>query len=121
MQCVKEAGFLRPDLPCDEPRLLRSLLGFDLLASLLGSVDSEGFQAEQLCPNFIYWEFSKVEPLLTLLLGDENMRNQLFSVEVPEQFLAKALRNLEQLGMTGASTRWKAKTVTCFLNKYSGS
>lgn len=111
---------LRPDLPAGDYRLLRSLLGFDMLMALVVSAEESGFNYRYVYPSFIFWNLHQVEPLLVRLLRDREMREGLFPAGIENAFMARMLRALsEAAGWRGPGwTRWSAGAVTEFLSKY---
>jgi hypothetical protein len=110
----------RPDLPSGDYRLLRSLLGFDLLSTLVISADAGGFDYRYVYPSFIYWNLHQVEPLLVRLLHDQEIRDELFPAGIENAFLARVLRAVS--GAAGRSStgwsRWSGRKVVDFLSKY---
>jgi hypothetical protein len=116
---VDRESCLRPDLPAGDYRLLHSLLGFDLLASLVVSADAGDFNTDYVYPDFIYWNLYHVEPLLTRLLRDEGMRGELFPVGMENALLARALRTLSEMARQGNSgwSRWGGHRVLDFLSQ----
>jgi hypothetical protein len=119
LELVEREPCLRPELPAGDYRLLRSLLGFDLLAGLVVSADAGGFDTGRVYPSFIYWNIYEVEPLLARLLRDGEMRAGLFPGGLEDAFLAKVLRGLGRLAER-RSDLWSywGKAASDFLDKY---
>jgi hypothetical protein len=120
LRLVERERSFRPDLPEGDYRLLGSLLGFDLLSTLVISADAGGFDYRYVHPDFIYWNLHQVEPLLLRLLRNKQMRDSLFPAGVDDAFLARTVRTIsEAASRYGQSwSRWSSPTVTEFLSKY---
>jgi len=120
LEMVKSMPYLRPDLPSDDHRLLKSLLGFDLLAVLIVTADAGGFSTSYVDPGFIYWNIDEVGPLLSRLLNEEEMRGELFTGSLTNEFLAQMLRELANAADSDSSvwSGWTIRAVIDFLNKH---
>lgn len=118
-EIVEREPCLRPDLPAGDYRLLQSVLGFDLLATLVASADAGGFDASLVYPSFIYWNIYEVEPLLARVLSDGETRAGLFPGGVEDDLLARVLREVGQLA-NRRSDLWSewGKAVSDFIGKY---
>lgn len=119
LEIVEREPYLRPDLPAGDHRLLQSLLGFDLLVTLVVSADVGVFDTGKAYPSFIYWNLYEVEPLLASLLRDGGMRAGVFPGGVEDAFLARVLRNLGRAAgrRSGLWSEW-GKAVSDFLSRH---
>lgn len=121
LEIVEGEPYLRPDLPADEHRVLQSLLGFDLLATIVVCADAGEFNTAKVYLSFIYWDSAQIEDLLARLTRDEEMRNELFSRRIEDEFLARMLRELAKVADTRSpvSFNWRGRAVTNFINKHT--
>lgn len=120
LELVKSARYLRPDLPTDDHRLLKSLLEFDLLAALVITAEAGGFSTSYVDPGFFYWEVDDVQSLLARLMLDEEMRGELFTEGLTDESLARMLRELANVADRESSlwSGWTGRAVIDLLSKY---
>lgn len=120
LELVNSAHYLHPDLPSDDHRLLKSLLGFDLLAALIVTADAGEFSTSFVDPGFIYWDVDEVGPLLARLLRDKEMREELFTGGFTDEFFSRTLRELDNVGDRNSSgwSGWTSRAVIDFLSKH---
>jgi hypothetical protein len=121
-KAIENEPCLRPDLPQEDYRLLRSILEFDLLALLVVSVDEKAFDNSYAYGSFVYWGMYQVEAILAQVILDSNLRVELFGGEVEDQFLADMLRDIQVVtSRMSIGASWEGKTVREFLKRYPGN
>lgn len=120
LQIVSSDSSLRPELPSDDYRMLKSLLEFDLLATLIVCTDAGEFNTSYVYSSFTYWDLHRVEPLLSKLLRNETMRGELFQRKVENAFLARMLRQIAEEADRRSSvwSRWSGRAITKFLDAH---
>ncbi|MGB8508707.1 MAG: hypothetical protein WCD76_09900 [Pyrinomonadaceae bacterium] len=123
LQIVNSDSSLRPELASDDYRLLKSHLEFDLLAALIVCADADEFDNSYVYPSFTYWDMHRVEPLLSKLLTNERMKDELFQRKVEDMFLARTLRQIAEAADRRSSvwSRWSGRAITKFLEAHPDS
>lgn len=118
-QIIEGESCLRPDLPLEDYRLLRSVLEFDLLAVLIVSHRTKSFDNSFAYASFIYWGMQRVEAVLGKLLSDKEFQAALFGAAADEDFLAEVLREIQQVASHSSRitwSRWSSRTITKFMS-----
>ena len=113
---------LRPDLPAGDEAIINSLTQFDLL-SILSAISSAGsLNARSWYTNFARYDWTRSEPALVELLGDEDMRREIFPSNDAE--LAAAINEVSRMASQegfrfAVWNGWRSDVVQRFLADHS--
>jgi hypothetical protein len=109
---------LRPDVPAGDEAIINSLTQFDLLSILAAISNAGSLSTRSWYTNFARYDWARSEPALVELLGDEDMRREIFPRGDDE--LAAAINEVSRMA-SGEGFRfavwggWRSDTVERFL------
>lgn len=112
---------LRPEVPAEDEAIVNSLTQFDLLSILTTIAAAESLDTGNWYTNFARYDWSRSEPALIELLGDEEIRQVLFPLG--DQHLADAIREVSRMaggeGIRFSVWRgWDTAAVSRFLENH---